>query len=320
MTEGSQPETRLPENYQAGRVIGRRRPDEVAFPLRNDEFLILTDGTAGEERAGRDLCLGFLVGAVIGLAGLIASVDWGNAWAEKKWWVFACLLVLLLGAAASVAGCCLHWSRMGKDDTPETRLKQKIDSFFATSASSGGASATGQGAATEIGRISFDYLPSSPLDRGWKLVERSQPGFSFSAVPNLLGGLAAEVEGAVDLKLEEYQRVCDSLQFRAKLSERAHVYARVRVVSRDSHAVSKLVWLACDMGGTPPRKESPDEWVICRSPGADGWALFDLSLPDEVSRTFGQADGLEFSELWGFRLRGSLSISPIRLLRRASPL
>ena len=178
--------------------------------------------------------------------------------------------------------------------------------------------AEGEISSREFGEVSFKFLPAGLLDNGWTpadpLVVASSRSFAPASWP---GGLTREAkpEDAVDYALEKYQRVCNRLQFSARLADGAHVYAKVELAPKNDLKASRIGWIACDVGDRPPRKESGDEWVVFRTPRSDGWALFDLSLRDEVRRTFGEAEGLEFIQLLGIRLRGSLSVSAIKLYR-----
>jgi len=169
--------------------------------------------------------------------------------------------------------------------------------------------------AVEMGKISFNYLPASPLNNGWRPALREKTALTASVPSDRADGLSIRAEDAIDIDVEKHQRVCNHVQFFAKLTHDSYVYAKIEVVSRDTHTVSRRVWIACDSGNKPPRKVSRDEWAIHRMPQQDGWTRFDLHLPEEVADTYGQAEGLQFSELLGFRLRGSLSVSPITLLR-----
>lgn len=170
--------------------------------------------------------------------------------------------------------------------------------------------------AIDMGRISFDYLPASPLSNGWRLALPERLTFSFSKPLDRLDGVAIKAEDAIDYNVEKHQRVCNRVEFSAKLSEHSYVYARIGLVSADGLSVSRQGWITCDSGNKLPRRESRDEWVISRIPEPGGWTKFDLSLPDEVAQTFGKADAQQFDELLGFRLRGCLSISPIKLYRQ----
>ena len=120
----------LPEGYQVGTTVVTPQPAERAYPLRNPDFLTLCDGSNGDERAGKDLCLGLLISAVIGIVGIVASIDWGTVFAQKEWWMLLCPLALVAIAAGSGVGFAVHRNRMEKEDTPYTRLKESISDFF----------------------------------------------------------------------------------------------------------------------------------------------------------------------------------------------
>lgn len=118
----------LPAGYQVGSTIVPELPAERAFPLKNSDFLTLCDGSAGDERAGRDLCVGLLGGAVVGLIGFISSVEIPEALAKRPvFWSFVALVVILAG---SLTGAIVFQIRMARKSTPYTRLKIAITSFF----------------------------------------------------------------------------------------------------------------------------------------------------------------------------------------------
>lgn len=125
-----QPEAGLPPNYQVGTITTAARPEEMCFPLMIEEFRILSDCESGAERAGRDLHLGLCIGSITGLVGLIATVDWDRIWTDRNWRFLAASLVLFSIASATAVGCAIHWGRMTKEDTPCSRLKEKISAFF----------------------------------------------------------------------------------------------------------------------------------------------------------------------------------------------
>src|SRR5271168_1305888 len=151
----------------------------------------------------------------------------------------------------------------------------------------------------DMGTISFDYLPDSPLSHCWKLAEKDTR-FQASASKDRVGALTIEAEDAIDYAVEKYQRVCNRVRFIAKLSERSYVYVKVKFQAPGRTNGPDWGWIACDTGVGEPRKESRDEWVISRIPEKNGWTQFDLFLPDEVQRTYGQVEVLQFSELLGF--------------------
>jgi hypothetical protein len=130
MAESNLPEAGLPKGYQVAATVVTPLPAECAYPLKNADFLTLCEGTSGSERAGRDLHLGFFVSAIVGVSGLVASVDWPTAIAQKRWTPVGCVVILVIIAAASACGCFLHWKRLRREDTTFTRLKKTISDFF----------------------------------------------------------------------------------------------------------------------------------------------------------------------------------------------
>jgi hypothetical protein len=179
-----------------------------------------------------------------------------------------------------------------------------------------------EGAPEKLGEIRFDY-PGSPLDR-WDFRSDDPQNAStprFSSPEGYVGGLTMTAPGShhIDLRLEPHYKVCSRLQFSMKLTHdcpESYVYAKVRVTSKDGKTISKSGWVACDVGNKAPAKHGPDEWIIYGKPSANGWTAFNLSLPEEIRRSFfAQEEDLEFSELLSVRLRGSVSVSPIELYR-----
>ena len=166
-----------------------------------------------------------------------------------------------------------------------------------------------------MGVVSFDYLPDSPLSHRWRLATKDMR-FEASASKDRDGALMIKAADAIDYDVEKYQKVCNRVQFSAKLSEHTYVYVKIRFLAPDRGNEPDWGWIACDTGaGDHPRRESRNEWVIFRIPEKGGWTRFDLFLPDEVQRTYGQVEVMQFRELLGFRLRGELSITPISLFR-----
>jgi hypothetical protein len=130
--------TKAPEGatFHVSSIVVNPRPDEVGFPLREDEFQILCDGNISEARANRDLCIGAFVGAVLGLAGLFASTDWGTIWQQQhtRWFLVSFIFLLLI-----VGGCGAGWWIFQRaltrttSDSPYSRLRKRIsESFRAT--------------------------------------------------------------------------------------------------------------------------------------------------------------------------------------------
>jgi hypothetical protein len=127
-----QQEAALPQGYQVGTTVVMPLPAERAYPLKEPDFLTLCDGTHGNERAGRDFHAGLFVSAVVGLIGLLSCVDWVNVFAQRRWMMLGCFLLLVAISAVSAWGCIHYWQQMRKENTPYTRLKAAILDFFQT--------------------------------------------------------------------------------------------------------------------------------------------------------------------------------------------
>jgi len=137
MSEGNTP---VPEQanaveppYQAAALVVPPRPNEFGFPLREDEFHILCEGEVSDARAGRDLCAGFFVGAVIGFVGVLATTDWGNVWQPERRMPFlawsAVLLIIVAGSGVGWIICYVRLRRTRKD-SPYSRLRKRISDWF----------------------------------------------------------------------------------------------------------------------------------------------------------------------------------------------
>lgn len=119
--------------YNAGgSLVAYPRPDEVVVPLRRDEFDILREGGASSEEASRDLYIGIGVTAVVGLIGILATMDWGNAWqAGHRTWVLP-FLVLLVATAGAFVGAAIYHLRSQKTliNSPFSRLSARLSNWF----------------------------------------------------------------------------------------------------------------------------------------------------------------------------------------------
>ncbi len=101
----------------------------------------------------------------------------------------------------------------------------------------------------------------------------------------------------------------------AKFEQEACFYLKVKISSRDSSKMQS-VWLAHIIGQGVPTRAFNNEWKVPIQGEIleNGWVQFKLSIEDEISKTFG-IDGWIFHELIGFRIRGSICISPITLYK-----
>ncbi|HEY0702969.1 MAG TPA: hypothetical protein VGD60_09405 [Candidatus Acidoferrales bacterium] len=160
--------------------------------------------------------------------------------------------------------------------------------------------------------VAFDYLPGGPLTNGWRLVSADKPGVEATRLQDRPGCFRLELQDALDYDVSESRRQWNRVEFSVKLSPDSYVYAKVSLEPNEGKNSKTFGWIAVDIGDSPPRRAFKNEWVIYRRATTGGWAKVDLYLPDEVARTFGKDQGIRFAGLLGFRIRGSLSISPIR--------
>jgi len=176
-----------------------------------------------------------------------------------------------------------------------------------------------------ISEIRFDYLPErDPENEGWELVMDQRPDRpTFSVASDPPGDdkcLCIRGTGyRLDYKTELGESSCKTVQYSAKLgdSDASVVYAQVRMVSRDGQ-IEWDGWIGHKFDTTRSTKKLDDgEWTL-RDPGTllpnTKWRSFAWSLPEEVERTFGKGGVWFYKRLLRIRLRGPLSVTPIRLL------
>ena len=119
--------------YQASSLVVPPRPDECGFPHREDEFQILCEGEVSEAKAGRDLCVGAFLGALLGFVGVLATTDWVTIWQPERRVPFILWsAVLLLIMAASGAGSVIYQVRLKRtrNDSAYSRLRTRIADWF----------------------------------------------------------------------------------------------------------------------------------------------------------------------------------------------
>lgn len=180
--------------------------------------------------------------------------------------------------------------------------------------------------------IDFRYLPNSPLENGWKDVspwdftEKGQE--RFSTEPNSPGGLRVQAPGrfCMELMLPEHVTLCDYIEFTAKYQRQKDndpvIYAGIDVTSIDGRQ-SGYLYVNFRHGYKRPHVSN----VIPKSKDGralpevtfwleakvldDGWMLFTVPLRDVVAKSIGD-QGWIWASVWAIRLRGSLSIKPIK--------
>lgn len=127
-----QPVESVQAPYHASSLVVPPRPDEVCFSLTEVEFQTLCEGGVSDARAGRDLCIGACVTAVLGLVGILATVEWEPIWKEHRVLPFIACAILLAVAAGCGVGWCIYQRRLTqtRNDSSYSRLKSRIANFF----------------------------------------------------------------------------------------------------------------------------------------------------------------------------------------------
>jgi len=132
MSSDEQPVTK--RGYSAGgSLVAFPRPDEVVVSLRREEFDILCEGGVSEEKASRDLYIGIGCGALVGLAGVLATTDWDSTWKPgHRGLFFLFLLVLCVMVAGSFVGARIHQVRLDRtiSNSPFSRLRARLLRLF----------------------------------------------------------------------------------------------------------------------------------------------------------------------------------------------
>jgi hypothetical protein len=178
-----------------------------------------------------------------------------------------------------------------------------------------------------LGKISFDYVPrESPFDHGWSLAKEDRPGIApiFSSLPPgapLSVGLSIKSSDwyGMDYIIVEAQSTrCNTLIFKANFDTDSRFYVHLELPSRIVGKKAEQQWIQFGINRGPARIDGGEGIVTIRGKEPNGgWDSFDVSLDDVVEATFG-ARGLtygEYGKLLKIRMRGSLSISEIELLR-----
>jgi hypothetical protein len=109
-----------------GSTVVVPQPDQIAFPLTRDKFELLQQGFISEERQTRDLALGIFIGTLVGVIGIIVTIDWNN----RTSFLWLTLLLAILVAS------CFFWLfffkkvRKSISSKGYTRIVQEIESHF----------------------------------------------------------------------------------------------------------------------------------------------------------------------------------------------
>jgi hypothetical protein len=113
MSTPDQP-VREPARFEAQTSHVTRRPDENLATLSKVEFQVLRDGEVNQDRAGRDLCLGFLGAGVFGFIGLVATVEWDAAFHQGRMGPFIWTALSFAIMFSSACGALIYHRRYAR--------------------------------------------------------------------------------------------------------------------------------------------------------------------------------------------------------------
>jgi hypothetical protein len=121
-----------PGSFAAQSLHVTRQPDEILATLSRVEFRVLQDGEVNQAQAGRERCLGFLVSAVIGIVGLIATVNWDAAFHQVDWAPFVFTGLLFAVAISSGIGACIYHGRhkRTRENSAYSDLMKRLTDHF----------------------------------------------------------------------------------------------------------------------------------------------------------------------------------------------
>jgi hypothetical protein len=109
---------------------GEMLPDELPFSLTRIEYHTLCAGENNESRAGYNLCLGFLGSALVGLAGLVTQVNWGEAFRQARVAPFIWAALLFGFVLSSACGALIQRQHYTRDGRPYYALMARLRRYF----------------------------------------------------------------------------------------------------------------------------------------------------------------------------------------------
>lgn len=114
-----------------GTLAAPPQPNEPFFPLRCDQFLTFCDGEMNVARSIRDACIGAFATGVVGIAGMLVTIDWDSALKEGRHPIFW-TVVLFVFTLTALALAVFEWVTMYRTRTKSTysRLVKAIADYF----------------------------------------------------------------------------------------------------------------------------------------------------------------------------------------------
>jgi len=173
-----------------------------------------------------------------------------------------------------------------------------------------------------LGTIRFDYLPVSPLQKGWKKAYKPEGQATFATDHDITDSLRMATQGefAMDHTVPPHATLAGHLRFTAKYADATMIFAYV-VVSTKNGEQRKAVWFKIYYGEarairTPgdwhdPQRDLPEQTIYFPAQTlSHGRLMFDIDMREIVRQSIGD-QGWIYKGIQKIRLRGDLSISPI---------
>jgi hypothetical protein len=106
-------------------------PDVMPYPLRPDEFLTCCEGEMSGARSIRDGCIGAVVTGMVGIAGILLTIDWDAAEKQGRHPFLVTLILSTLTLSALAVGL-VENKRMKQTKTKSSysRVIQTIATYF----------------------------------------------------------------------------------------------------------------------------------------------------------------------------------------------
>ncbi len=178
-----------------------------------------------------------------------------------------------------------------------------------------------------LATVGFDYLPGSPLENGWTKAYKKDGQASFDSDTDIDGSLRMKItqsEFAMDHPVPAAAVLANRFIYTAKYDTTVEtmIFLRLWVSTRDEKD-RKNVWLKFYLGQkgakqTPgfwhdPNNDLPEQTIYWPARVSKGAMEFEISLDEAVKIALG-SQGWVYRSAMKMRLRGNLSISPIKFV------
>jgi len=124
-----------PINVQGvgGEAVVPIQPQEMCYPLRHDTFELLCETeTINDDKKYMEIAIAVFIPAAVGVASLLASVDWTATVTKPNWVALICTFLLCVLTATSLVMGIMQWVKVKKkpQSTGYWRAKTKIVKWY----------------------------------------------------------------------------------------------------------------------------------------------------------------------------------------------